>query len=188
MSPKRDCILKGLNGTAGFDIRCDCCFAPLRSLLWFALPTHLCLLGSLWFASLCIAFDFAVALLCFALLCFALDACFFASPCLFYFAFPVCLLALLRLLLTRYQGVRGFACLHTSDRQISSTDSIDHPQMDHLVPQLPLSEVVQDLRSTYPTQETRAVSCSLYGSHPATWARSYRSYRSCRSSALKGLL
>ena len=34
--------------------------------------------------------------------------------------------------------------------------------------------MVRDLCSTDPTQETRPRSCTLYGSHPATWARSYR--------------
>ena len=44
------------------------------------------------------------------------------------------------------------------------TDQIDH-DVDHLAPHLPLREVVQDLYSTDPTQETFAVSCRLYGFH-----------------------
>ena len=44
--------------------------------------------------------------------------------------------------------------------------------LDHLVPHLPLWEVVQDLHSTDPTQETRTRPCRLYRSHSATWARS----------------
>ena len=49
------------------------------------------------------------------------------------------------------------------------TDQIDH-DLDHLDPNLPLLNVVQDLYRTDPTQESRPGSCRLYGSHPATWA------------------
>ena len=43
----------------------------------------------------------------------------------------------------------------------------DH-DLDHLVPNMPLRDVVQDLYSTDPTQEACPRSCRLYGSHPAT--------------------
>ena len=64
--------------------------------------------------------------------------------------------------------------------QIYQIDQIDH-DLDHVDLSLPLSDVVQDLYNTYPTQETwatvRSRSRRTYSSHPATWARSYRSYR-----------
>ena len=50
---------------------------------------------------------------------------------------------------------------------------------------------MQGLCTKYPTQEPCARSCRIHGSHPATRARSYRSYISYRSgielSALKDL-
>ena len=46
--------------------------------------------------------------------------------------------------------------------------------LDHLDPSLPLWDAVQDLYSTDPTEEPCPGPCRLYGSHPATWARSYR--------------
>ena len=52
--------------------------------------------------------------------------------------------------------------------------------LDLLDPNLRLWDV-QDLYGTDPTQEIGARSCRLYGSHPETWARSYRSYISYRS-------
>ena len=52
----------------------------------------------------------------------------------------------------------------------------DH-HIDHLHPNLPLRDVVQDLHSTGSTQETSARSCRRYGSHPETWASSQRSGR-----------
>ena len=52
---------------------------------------------------------------------------------------------------------------------------IDH-DLDHLDPYLPFRHGAQDLHSTYPTQEARARSCRLHGSHPATGARPHRSY------------
>ena len=60
---------------------------------------------------------------------------------------------------------------------LGQIDQIDD-DLDNLDPNLPLWDVVQDLHSTGPTQETCPRSCRLYGSHPATRARSYRSYRS----------
>ena len=56
-------------------------------------------------------------------------------------------------------------------------DQIDH-DLDNLVPNLPFWDAVQDLYSADPTRETIARSCRLHGFHLATWARSYRSYRS----------
>ena len=48
---------------------------------------------------------------------------------------------------------------------------------DHLDTNLPLWDM-QDVYSNGPTQEIHGRSCRLYGSHPATWAISYRSHRS----------
>ena len=50
-----------------------------------------------------------------------------------------------------------------------------------------LWDVVQDLYSTDATQEKFPRSCKFYCSHPATWARSYRSYQIRKISALKDL-
>ena len=55
---------------------------------------------------------------------------------------------------------------------------IDHPQIDRLDANLLLWNDEQDLYSAAPSQETCAWPCKVYGSHAATWARSYRSYRS----------
>ena len=63
---------------------------------------------------------------------------------------------------------------------VRHTDETDH-DLDHRDPNLPLWHVVQYLYGTGPTQYTRPISCRLYASHPATWAGSYRSYRSYRS-------
>ena len=54
------------------------------------------------------------------------------------------------------------------------TDQIDH-DLDHLDINLPLWDVVQDLHSTDPTQETCPTSYRLYGIHKATWSRRYTS-------------
>ena len=53
----------------------------------------------------------------------------------------------------------------------------DH-YLDHLDPNLLLWYALQDLYSTDQTQDACPRSSRLYGSHPSTWARSYRSYRS----------
>ena len=54
---------------------------------------------------------------------------------------------------------------------IAYLGQVDH-DLDDLVHHLPLREVVQDLYSTDPFQQTRAAavhtSCRLYGSHAAT--------------------
>ena len=51
----------------------------------------------------------------------------------------------------------------------------------HNLVHLPLWEILQHLRSTGPTQDLCPRSCRLYSYHPATWARSYRSYIPYRS-------
>ena len=42
--------------------------------------------------------------------------------------------------------------------------------LDHLNPNLPFSDALQDLYSADLTQESCHRSCRLFGSHPATWA------------------
>ena len=63
----------------------------------------------------------------------------------------------------------------------SFTLHVDH-YLDNLYPNPSLWGGFQDLHSTGPAKENcRYRWCRLYGSHPATWARSFRSYRSYRS-------
>ena len=50
------------------------------------------------------------------------------------------------------------------------THRTDH-DLDHLDPNLPFRDLVQDLYGTAPTLETRARSRRLYDFHPATWSR-----------------
>ena len=68
--------------------------------------------------------------------------------------------------------------LKNSTPRTDETDETDQTdQIDQIDPNLPTWHAGQDLRSTDPTQETCARTWwSL--SNPATWARSYRSYRS----------
>ena len=56
------------------------------------------------------------------------------------------------------------------------TDQIDH-DVYHPDPSLPFLGAAQDLYSTGSTLEMCPRLCRLYGSRPATWAGSYRSYR-----------
>ena len=67
--------------------------------------------------------------------------------------------------------------LHTSDTSRSTEDlqMIYRWSTDDPVPKLPFGYLVWDLYSPDPTQEKCARSCRIYGSHPATWATSYRS-------------
>ena len=51
-------------------------------------------------------------------------------------------------------------------------DQIEH-DLHHLYPNLPLQDAVRDAYSTHPTQESCPRSCRLYGSRPATYARTY---------------
>ena len=70
---------------------------------------------------------------------------------------------------------------HRSDRQIIHRSSID--------PNLPIRVFcVICIVQIHPRKHVLRRSCRLNGFHPATWARSYRSCRSYRSSALKSLL
>ena len=63
---------------------------------------------------------------------------------------------------------------------VGQIDQIDH-DLDHLDPNPPLLDAVQDLYSTNPAQETHARSVGLlivYTFRPTTRAIAYRSYRS----------
>ena len=67
---------------------------------------------------------------------------------------------------------------------LSDLSTVDH----NLVHHLPLCKVVQDLSyRADPNQETCAEACGLHRSHPATRARSYRSYRYRKISASKNV-
>ena len=63
------------------------------------------------------------------------------------------------------------ACLFPLSPQVRQIHQIDQ-DLDHLDIHLPLWDVVRDLYTTDPTQETCPRSCRLCGSRPATWATS----------------
>ena len=69
-----------------------------------------------------------------------------------------------------------FVCFPRFSRKISHFEG-QITNLDARDPSLPLWDVVQDLCRTDSTKEIMSLirSCRLYGSHTATWARSYRS-------------